>query len=106
MEYISIRQASEQLNLTCRQIRNLCNNGRIAGALKIDNFWAIPKDFTVVKKSSSKELTNKFAQNREIYNLKFNYVIVHGTFGHPGENWFPWLAEQITKLDKLKFFSI
>ena len=100
MEYISIRQASEQLNLTCRQIRNLCNNGRIAGALKIDNFWAIPKDFTVVKKSSSKELTNKFAQNREIYNLKFNYVIVHGTFGHPGENWFPWLAEQITKLDK------
>ena len=100
MEYLSIREASEKLNLSARQIRNLCNAGKIVGAMKIDNFWAIPKDVVLVKKNKHKELENKFKSNREIYNLKFNYVIIHGTFGHPGENWFPWLAEEIAKLDK------
>ncbi len=100
MEYLSIREASEKINLSARQIRNLCNAGKIAGAMKIDNFWAIPKDIVLVKKNKHKELENKFKGNREIYNLKFNYVIIHGTFGHPGENWFPWLAEEIAKLDK------
>ena len=23
------------------------------------------------------------------------FVILHGAFGHPGENWFPWLADQL-----------
>ncbi len=36
---------------------------------------------------------------RSISKLKYNYVIVHGTFGHPGENWFPWLAGELAKLD-------
>lgn len=62
--------------------------------------WIIPNDFVIVGKNASNELTSRFAQDREIYNLKFNYVIVHGTFGHPGENWFPWLADEIAKLDK------
>lgn len=100
MEYLSIREASEKLNLSARQVRNLCNNGKIVGAMKIDNFWVIPKDINMVKKKNSNELESKFKSNREVYNLKFNYVIVHGTFGHPGENWFPWLADEIAKLDK------
>jgi len=100
MKYLSIREASEKLNLTSRQVRNLCNSGKIVGAMKVDNFWVIPEDINVVNKKNKDELATKFKSNREIYNLKFNYVIVHGTFGHPGENWFPWLAEEIAKLDK------
>ncbi len=100
MEYISIREASKVLDLTPRQIRNLCTSGKIVGAIKIDNFWAIPKEITILRKNKNQELENKFKSNREVYNLKFNYVIIHGTFGHPGENWFPWLAEEIAKLDK------
>ncbi|MEG1581952.1 MAG: alpha/beta hydrolase [Clostridia bacterium] len=29
-----------------------------------------------------------------------NYFIIHGTFGHNKENWFPWLEEELKKLDK------
>lgn len=27
-----------------------------------------------------------------------NALIIHGTYGHPGENWFPWLQEQLENL--------
>ena len=26
----------------------------------------------------------------------FDYVIVHGSYGSPFENWFPWLYEKLT----------
>lgn len=100
MEYISINEASKILHITPRQVRNLCAAGKISGVKKVDNFWIIPKDVQVINSKKQNELADKFKSNREIYNLKFNYVIVHGTFGHPGENWFPWLAEEIAKLDK------
>lgn len=28
--------------------------------------------------------------------MKKNYIIVHGSFGNPNENWFPWLCDYIT----------
>ena len=29
---------------------------------------------------------------------KSRVVIIHGSYGKPEENWFPWLAEEVRKL--------
>lgn len=42
--YVSIREMAEKWNLTPRRIQVLCVTGRIPGAGKIGNMWAIPAD--------------------------------------------------------------
>lgn len=32
-----------------------------------------------------------------------NIFIIHGSYGHPGENWFPWLKSELEKLDHRVF---
>jgi predicted alpha/beta hydrolase family esterase len=32
--------------------------------------------------------------------IKTNVMIMHGAFGHPHENWFPWLKEEVNLLGK------
>ncbi|MCQ2564664.1 MAG: alpha/beta hydrolase [Clostridia bacterium] len=32
-----------------------------------------------------------------------NYFIIHGTFGHNKENWFPWLEEELKKQGKVVY---
>jgi uncharacterized protein len=27
----------------------------------------------------------------------YRFIIIHGAMGYPGENWFPWLAEQLSQ---------
>lgn len=97
-KYLSVKEASEILGITVRQVRNLCHAGKIPNVLKVGKTFAIPSDF---KRPNKKEQTlkEKFEKERGLQGLKYNYIIVHGTFGHPGENWFPWLAEEIAKLD-------
>ncbi len=96
MEYISVATASGKFNISERQIRNLCADGKIPGAKKCGKIWLIPEDYIYTKTDN---LTTKFQKKRNVSGLKYNYVIIHSTFGHPGENWFPWIAKKITKLD-------
>ena len=44
MEYMSINQAAQEWGITPRRVQVLCNQNRIAGACRIGNMWAIPKD--------------------------------------------------------------
>ena len=30
----------------------------------------------------------------------YDYVIIHGSYGNPFENWFPWLFDELSKRDK------
>ena len=42
-EYLTITQYAEQENKSVARVRALCNEGRIAGAMKSGNQWFIPK---------------------------------------------------------------
>ena len=42
--YIKISEATEKWGLSARRINTLCLEGRIDGAVKFGNTWAIPRD--------------------------------------------------------------
>ena len=44
MEYLSIREISEKWGIGSRRIQTLCVTGRIEGAARLGNIWAIPKN--------------------------------------------------------------
>lgn len=44
MDYISIKQLSAKWGISTRRIQILCRGGRIPGAMRIANTWAIPAD--------------------------------------------------------------
>jgi len=46
----------------------------------------------------SLELSRTNLREEEVKMNKFRVVIVHGAYGHPRENWFPWLQEELEKL--------
>lgn len=47
MDYISVKKSSEKFGVTPRWIQKLCEEGKIAGAIKLDgsNVWLVPSDF-------------------------------------------------------------
>lgn len=68
MEYITIQQASEKWEIGIRRINTLCNEGRIEGAMKFGNTWAIPIDAEKPKDErikSGKYVKDKEAQHEE-----------------------------------------
>lgn len=68
MEYITIQQASEKWEIGIRRINTLCNEGRIEGAMKFGNTWAIPIDAEKPKDErikSGKYVKDKEAQDEE-----------------------------------------
>lgn len=42
--YMKISEAAEKWSLSARRINTLCLEGRIEGAVKFGNTWAIPRD--------------------------------------------------------------
>lgn len=62
MRYMSIKQVSEKWGISVRRIQVLCSEGRIAGAIKIGSYWAIPED---TNKPKDKRIKNrKYMKNR------------------------------------------
>lgn len=44
MSYLSIKQTDAKWNIFARWTNDLCNDGRIAGAIKRGFYWAIPEE--------------------------------------------------------------
>ena len=43
LDYISVQQAADQWGISKRRIQKLCEENRIAGAVRFGRAWAIPK---------------------------------------------------------------
>lgn len=43
-EYMTIREAAEKWGISIRRVNTLCQDGRLEGAIKFGNSWAIPRD--------------------------------------------------------------
>lgn len=44
MSYLSVPQTAGRWGISARRIQVLCSEGRIPGAVRIGNRWAIPDD--------------------------------------------------------------
>ena len=44
MEYMTAKEAAQKWNITVRRVQVLCAQGRIQGAMRLGNIWAIPKN--------------------------------------------------------------
>ena len=61
MKYLSAKEIAEKWNISRRRVQILCGEGRIKGAFKLSNVWAIPKD---AEKPTDRRKTKK-KQTRE-----------------------------------------
>jgi len=43
-DYYEVEDIAKLWNISVRQVQYLCKHGRIQGAIKFGNVWAIPKD--------------------------------------------------------------
>ncbi len=44
MDYISTQQAAEKWGISNRRVQQLCEQGRITGAIRFSRVWAIPNE--------------------------------------------------------------
>lgn len=44
MEYITVLNTAEKWGVTVRQVQNLCEKGKVPGAIRFNKMWAIPKN--------------------------------------------------------------
>lgn len=61
--YKTIKEIAKEWKLTSRQIQNLCNKGKIPGAGKFGNVWAIPEN--AEKPKDGRETTGQYKNWRK-----------------------------------------
>lgn len=59
MDFITIKEAAKQWNITPRRVQVLCSEGRVKGAFKHGNAWFIPKDTDKPEHKKRGPKTNK-----------------------------------------------
>ena len=57
-DYLTIQQVAEKWGVSIRRINTLCNEGKIDGAMKFGNAWAIPKN--VMKPEDGRVKSGKY----------------------------------------------
>ncbi|MCR5666482.1 MAG: response regulator [Eubacterium sp.] len=81
-EYKSIKEIAQEWDLTVRRVQMLCTSGKLPGAKKVGNLWAIPAD---VKRPIDKRMANgdqrkpakKIGKYRTLQELPFISRISH-----------------------------
>ena len=61
MEFMTIKEATEKWNLSVRRVQTICNEGRIKGAVKFGNAWAVPKN--AVKPTDKRIKSGKYIKS-------------------------------------------
>lgn len=61
MEFMTIKEAAEKWNLSVRRVQIICNEGRIKGAMKFGNAWAVLKD--AVKPTDKRIKSGKYIKS-------------------------------------------
>ena len=62
-DYLTIQQVAEKWGVSIRRINALCNEGKIDGAMKFGNTWAIPKD--AEKPVDGRVKSGKYQQSKQ-----------------------------------------
>ena len=62
-DYLTIQQVAEKWGVSIRRINTLCNEGRIAGAVKFGNTWALPKN--AQKPADGRLRSGKYVKGKE-----------------------------------------
>ena len=63
MDYISISEVSREWGVSTRRVQVLCAQGRIPGACRIGNIWAIPRN--AQKPSDARVRSGKYIKDKE-----------------------------------------
>lgn len=61
--YLKIREAAEKWGISERRINELCLEGRLEGAVKFGNTWAIPDDLE--KPDDARIKSEKYVKNEK-----------------------------------------
>ena len=62
--YIKVSEASEKWGISNRRIVTLCNEGRLDGAIKFGNTWAIPAN--IQKPKDERIKSGKYIKNDKV----------------------------------------
>jgi hypothetical protein len=58
MDYITVKQAASNWNISIRQVQNYCMKGKIDGVIRFNGVWAIPKNASKPADGRSRSANN------------------------------------------------